>query len=58
MATGIIRTLVPVLERTGLATGEIGIDTLEQRFGRPVPQAENEAIFKPPTLVGAWARVE
>ena len=57
MATGIIRTLVPVLERTGLATAsEIGIDTLEQRFA--ASQAENEAIFKPPTLVGAWARVE
>ena len=57
MVTGIIRTLLPVLECTGIATSsEIGIDTLQQRIA--AVQAENDAIFKLPALVGAWARAD
>jgi SAM-dependent methyltransferase len=56
MAAGIIRTLLPVLEKTGVATPEeVDIETLEERVARDC--AEHNAIFKPPTLVGAWARV-
>jgi SAM-dependent methyltransferase len=56
MAAGIIRTLLPVLEKTGVATAdEVDIDTLEDRLARDC--AHHDAIFKLPTLVGAWARV-
>ncbi|MEU0464906.1 MULTISPECIES: class I SAM-dependent methyltransferase [Amycolatopsis] len=56
MAAGIIRTLLPVLTRTGLATPEeVGIDTLGQRFFDD--HVNSGATFRPPTLVGAWARV-
>ncbi|PXY35376.1 class I SAM-dependent methyltransferase [Prauserella flavalba] len=57
MATGILRTLEPVLVRTGIATPEeLGLDTLEERFRRH--QDEGELVFRLPTLVGAWATVE
>jgi SAM-dependent methyltransferase len=50
-----VRTLLPVIERTGLATAaEVGIDTLEERLARE--SAALRTTFKPPTLVGAWAR--
>ncbi len=56
MAAGIIRTLLPVLEKTGVATpDEVDIETLEERVAQDC--AHHDAIFKPPTLVGAWARV-
>lgn len=56
MAAGIIRTLLPVLEKTGVATpDEVDIETLEERVARDC--AQHNAIFKPPTLVSAWARV-
>lgn len=51
-----MRTLLPVIEKTGTATlEEIDIDTLEDRFAQD--GTDHAAIFKPPTLVGAWARV-
>jgi SAM-dependent methyltransferase len=56
MAAGIIRTLLPVLDKTGVATpAEIDIDTLEDRIAQNC--AQHDVIFKFPTLVGAWARV-
>jgi SAM-dependent methyltransferase len=56
MAADAIRTLLPVLERTGVATAEeVDLDTLEDRFA--VDSTVHDAIVKPPTLVGAWARV-
>ena len=56
MATAIVRTLLSVIERTGIATAnEVGIDTLQQRLA--AAQSSTDALFKPPTLVGAWARV-
>lgn len=56
MAAGVLRTLLPVLEKTGVATAaDIGIDTLADRFA--ADSAEHDAVFKPPTLVGAWATV-
>jgi ubiquinone/menaquinone biosynthesis C-methylase UbiE len=56
LAAQTVRTLLPVLEKTGIATPEeVDIDTVEDRFLRDC--AAHDAIFKPPTLVGAWARV-
>lgn len=56
MAAGIIRTLLPVLAKTGVVTpAEVDIETLEERVARDC--VRHNAIFKPPTLVGAWARV-
>jgi SAM-dependent methyltransferase len=56
MAAAIIRTLMPVLDRTGVATPEeVDIDTLEDRIAQDC--AHHDVIFKFPTLVGAWARM-
>ena len=56
MAAGIIRTLLPVLDKTRVATpDEVDIDTLEDRIAQDC--AQHDVIFKLPTLVGAWARV-
>jgi hypothetical protein len=53
MAAGIIRTLLPVLERTGIASAaEVDIDTLAARVATDL--VEHAAVFKPPTLVGGW----
>ncbi len=51
-----VRTLLPHLERLGIATAEeVGIDTLADRLDAECLQAD--AWMKPPTLVGAWTRV-
>lgn len=56
MAAQTVRTLLPVLVGNGVVTAEeVDIDTLEERFLRD--SVAHDAIFKPPTLVGAWARV-
>lgn len=56
MAECTVRTLLPVLERTGVATAaEVDIDTLADRIAKDT--LEHDAVFKPPTLVGAWATV-
>ncbi|HWM04682.1 MAG TPA: class I SAM-dependent methyltransferase [Actinophytocola sp.] len=55
MASGILRTLLPVLERTGIATAaEVDVDTIEDRLA--LDCVDHDAIFRLPTLVGAWAR--
>lgn len=54
MAASALRTLLPVIERTGVATAaEVDVDTLEARFA--ADSVAHDAVFKPPTLVGAWA---
>jgi SAM-dependent methyltransferase len=56
LAAETVRTLLPAIERTGIATAaEVGIDTLEVRIAEE--SARLGTTFKPPTLVGAWARV-
>ena len=56
MAASIVRTLLPVIEHTGIASpADVDIETLEQRLA--TDQADHGAVFKPPTLVGTWARV-
>jgi SAM-dependent methyltransferase len=56
LAASTVRTLLPAIERTGIATAaDVDIETLEQRMAADL--AAHGAAFKPPTLVGTWARV-
>ena len=51
-----VRTLLPAIEKTGIATAaDVDIDTLEARL--LADTIAHDVTFKPPTLVGAWARV-
>ena len=51
----VTRTLLPLMERTGLATAaEVGLDTLAARLREEVVAAD--ATVVPPPLIGAWAR--
>ena len=55
MLSGVVRTLVPQIVATGLATAEqIGIDTFEARVADALQTSG--AVLLPPTLVGAWGR--
>jgi len=50
-----VRSLLPMIEKTGVATREeVGIDTLADRLRAEV--TANEAVVHSPTFVGAWAR--
>jgi SAM-dependent methyltransferase len=52
---GILRSLLPMAERLGIATAaEVGVDTLAERL-REETVAHNACIMLPP-LVGAWTR--
>jgi ubiquinone/menaquinone biosynthesis C-methylase UbiE len=56
MVTSVVRTLLPVIERTGIATEEeVAIATLEQRLA--AEQRDHGSVLKPPTLVGSWGQV-
>lgn len=49
------RTLLPLMERTGVATAaEVGLDTLAARLREEILGAD--ATVVPPPLIGAWAR--
>ena len=49
------RTLLPLMERTGVATAaEVGLDTLADRLREEIVAAD--ATVVPPPLIGAWAR--
>jgi hypothetical protein len=49
--------LLPVIERAGIASPtDVEIEALEQRLA--ADQDDHGAVFKPPTLVGTWARVD
>ena len=53
---GIVRTLMPVMERTGVATAEeVGPDTLAGRVAREL--AGHRAVFAHPMLMSAWGTV-
>jgi len=53
--TGVVRSLLPMIERFNVATAaEVGIDTLAERLRREA-LASNACIMLPP-LVGAWSR--
>ncbi|MFN8515777.1 MAG: class I SAM-dependent methyltransferase [Chloroflexia bacterium] len=54
---GITRTLLPVMERTGVATAEqVGIDTLAERL-RAEALALDATLISP-AFIGAWSRKE
>jgi hypothetical protein len=49
------RTLLPLMERTGVATAtEVEVDTLAARLREQVVAAD--ATVVPPPLIGAWTR--
>ena len=51
----ITRTLLPVMERTGVATAEaVGIDTLASRIREEALRLR--ATLVSPSLIGAWTR--
>ncbi len=53
---GVVRSLLPLMERTGIATAEeIGIDTLAERLRND--STANERVGFLPRIVGAWTRV-
>ena len=50
---GIVRTVLPLIERTGVATAaEVGADTLQQRLSDEL--ATSAAVFAHPMLISAW----
>jgi cyclopropane fatty-acyl-phospholipid synthase-like methyltransferase len=52
--TGIVRTLVPLMERTGVITAaEMGLDTLQQRMSAEL--VASASVFAHPMLISAWA---
>jgi ubiquinone/menaquinone biosynthesis C-methylase UbiE len=51
---GIVRTLVPLMERSGVATAaDVGPDTLQQRLGDEL--RTSGSVFAHPMLMSAWA---
>ena len=51
---GIISTIAPLIERTGVASAEeIGVETFAQRL--KADQQTNSAVFAHPILLSAWA---
>jgi hypothetical protein len=56
LLAGMVRTLLPVIERTGVATAaEVDADTLQRRLGDELATAE--AVCAHPALTCAWAVV-
>lgn len=54
LLAGIVRTMVPVIERTRVATAtEVGAETLQRRLSDEL--AASSAVFAHPTLLSAWA---
>jgi hypothetical protein len=54
--TGILRSLLPLVERAGVASvQEVAIDTLAERL-RQDPTANDIVTFLP-RMVGAWSRL-
>jgi len=52
----VLRSLLPVIERRGIATAtEIGIDTLADRLREDAVAHERVSFL--PRVVGAWARL-
>ena len=50
---GVARSLLSVITAAGIATAEqVGIDTLEGRVADEM--RATDAVFMPPTVVGAW----
>ena len=57
LLVGIVRTLLPLMERSGVATAdEIDLATLQDRLSDEMTSAR--AIFAHPMLFSAWATVD
>jgi ubiquinone/menaquinone biosynthesis C-methylase UbiE len=57
LLAGIVRTLLPAIEQSGIATAaEVGIDTLQRRLREEIVAAR--AVFAYPALTCAWAVVQ
>jgi len=55
LLTGVVRSLFDAIVKHGIATAEeIGLETLERRLADELRR--EDAVFLPPTVVGAWAR--
>ena len=53
-AAGTVRTLLPLLERFGIASAEeVGVETLAERLREET--VASGGVVKPPELVSAWA---
>lgn len=53
-AAGTLRTLLPLVERFGIATAEdVGVDTLADRLREEM--VASDGVGKPPEMVSAWA---
>jgi hypothetical protein len=54
LLAGVIRTVAPLIERTGVATAEeIGVETYEQRLKDELQR--NPTVHAHPILLSAWA---
>jgi ubiquinone/menaquinone biosynthesis C-methylase UbiE len=54
-AAGTLRTLLPLVERFGIATAEdVGVDTLADRLREEM--VASDGVGKPPEMVSAWAQ--
>jgi SAM-dependent methyltransferase len=54
---GIVRTVLPLMERTGVATAAaVDADTLEERLRNEL--ASSAAVFAHPMLLSAWATID
>ena len=54
--TGVLRSLLPLVERVGLASAqEVAIDTLADRLRQDA--IANESVTFLPRMVGAWLRL-
>jgi SAM-dependent methyltransferase len=57
LLTGIVRAVLPLMERTGVATAaDVGLETLQQRLRDELATAQ--AVFAHPTLLSAWGIVD
>lgn len=55
LLAGVVRSLAPVIVQRGIATIEqVDVQTIEERIAREILRAD--AVFLPPTVVGAWGR--
>jgi SAM-dependent methyltransferase len=57
LLAGIVKTALPLIERTGVATAaEVGAGTLQQRLSGEL--ATSAAVFAHPMLISAWGTLE
>jgi hypothetical protein len=54
-AAGLVDSLAPqIIGRRIASEADLGLDTLQERVAHEL--AANDAVFLPPTVVGAWGR--